>query len=223
MAHFISAPAPARRGIRFVPDQSEADAEKLRLELRGYAVSTPTRAAALRLIAQTEEVSTVETIEAPLVHLKTSGSAGFGAARAKENPQLWLAVSVSRANVLPCSVRAIRGSSLAQQGGSSSPAMTPTRCRPTTPLGLSAGRRRPRSADRERPLCGQEADRSPRPEAMGETRRFQSFSDATMDPRGFDPKRAFLNGRRRCWPEERCCRSPAATRRPRSASCCRCC
>jgi hypothetical protein len=53
-------------GIRFVPDQSEAAAEKLRLELRGYAVSTPTQAAALRLIAQTE---TDEAAEAPLVRV----------------------------------------------------------------------------------------------------------------------------------------------------------
>jgi hypothetical protein len=29
--------------------------------------------------------------------------------------------------------------------------MTPTRCRPTTPPGLSAGRRQPRSADRDEP------------------------------------------------------------------------
>ena len=45
---------PDDGGIRFVPDQSEAAAEKLRLELRGYAVSKPTQTAALRLIAQTE-------------------------------------------------------------------------------------------------------------------------------------------------------------------------
>jgi hypothetical protein len=59
---------PDDGGMRFVPDQSEAAAEKLRLELRGYAVSTPTQAAALRLIAQTEEAVTGETVEAPLVH-----------------------------------------------------------------------------------------------------------------------------------------------------------
>jgi hypothetical protein len=47
---------PDDGGIRFVPDQAEAAAEKLRLELRGYVVSTPTPAAALRSIAQTEEV-----------------------------------------------------------------------------------------------------------------------------------------------------------------------
>jgi Tellurite resistance protein TerB len=41
---------PDDGGIRFVPDQSEAAAEKLRLELRGYAVSTPTQAAAPRLM-----------------------------------------------------------------------------------------------------------------------------------------------------------------------------
>ena len=56
-------------GIRFVPDQSEAAAEKLRLELRGYVVSTPTQAAALRLIAQTEEVFADEAAEAPLVRV----------------------------------------------------------------------------------------------------------------------------------------------------------
>ena len=56
-------------GIRFVPDQSEAAAEKLRLELRGYVVSTPTQAAALRLIVQTEEVLTDEAAEAPLVRV----------------------------------------------------------------------------------------------------------------------------------------------------------
>jgi hypothetical protein len=56
-------------GIRFVPDQSEAAAEKLRLELRGYAVSTPAQAAALRLIAQTEEVITGEAVETPLVRV----------------------------------------------------------------------------------------------------------------------------------------------------------
>jgi hypothetical protein len=38
---------PDDGGIRFVPDRSEAAAEKLRLELRGYAVSTPTQAAAV--------------------------------------------------------------------------------------------------------------------------------------------------------------------------------
>ncbi len=43
---------PDDGGIRFVPDQSEAVAEKLHLELRGYAVSKPTQTAALRLIAQ---------------------------------------------------------------------------------------------------------------------------------------------------------------------------
>ena len=56
-------------GIRFLPDQSEAAAEKLRLELRGYAVSTPTQAAAPQLFAQTEEVLTDEAAEAPLVRL----------------------------------------------------------------------------------------------------------------------------------------------------------
>jgi hypothetical protein len=53
-------------GIRFTPNQSEAAAEKLRLELRGYAVSTPTQAAALRLTAPTEEVLTGEAADAPL-------------------------------------------------------------------------------------------------------------------------------------------------------------
>jgi len=56
-------------GIRFVPDQSEAAAEKLRLELRGYVVSTPTQAAALRLIAQTEEVLTDDAAETPVVRV----------------------------------------------------------------------------------------------------------------------------------------------------------
>jgi hypothetical protein len=58
---------PDDGGIRFVPDESEAEAEKLRLELRGYTVSSPKQAAALRLIAQTEEAITAETVEAPLV------------------------------------------------------------------------------------------------------------------------------------------------------------
>ncbi len=60
---------PDDGGIRFVPDQSEAAAEKLRLELRGYAVSKPTQTAALRLIAQTEEALTDEAAEAPLVRV----------------------------------------------------------------------------------------------------------------------------------------------------------
>jgi hypothetical protein len=47
---------PDDGGIRVVPDQSEAVAEKLRLELRGYAVSKPIQTAALRLIEPTEEV-----------------------------------------------------------------------------------------------------------------------------------------------------------------------
>jgi len=58
MAWRISYRHPLRRddgGVRYVPDQSEAFAEKLRLELRGYAVSKPPQAAALRLIAQTDE------------------------------------------------------------------------------------------------------------------------------------------------------------------------
>src|ERR1700675_4741944 len=58
---------PDDGGIRFVPDQSEAAAEKLRLELRGYAVSKPTQAAALRLIAQTEEAITGEADKVPAV------------------------------------------------------------------------------------------------------------------------------------------------------------
>jgi hypothetical protein len=60
---------PDDGGVRFVPDAAEAAAEKLRLELRGYAVSTPTRAAALQLIAQTEEVITGGAAEAPLVRV----------------------------------------------------------------------------------------------------------------------------------------------------------
>jgi hypothetical protein len=56
-------------GIRFLPDQSEAAAEKLRLELRGYVVSTPTQAGALRLIAQAEEAITGHVAGAPLVRL----------------------------------------------------------------------------------------------------------------------------------------------------------
>jgi hypothetical protein len=55
---------PDDGGIRFVPDQSEAAAEKLRLELRGYAVSEPTR-----LTSQTEEVLPDEAAEAPLVRV----------------------------------------------------------------------------------------------------------------------------------------------------------
>jgi hypothetical protein len=58
---------PDDGGMRFFPDESEAAAEKLRLELRGYAVSEPIQAAALRLIAQTEEAVTGEAVEAPLV------------------------------------------------------------------------------------------------------------------------------------------------------------
>ena len=47
---------PDDGGVRFLPDQSDAAAEKLRLELRGYVVSSPIRTGAFRLIAQTEEV-----------------------------------------------------------------------------------------------------------------------------------------------------------------------
>ena len=64
MAWRISYRHPLRRddgGLRYVPDQSEALAEKLRLELRGYAVSKPTQAGALRLISQTAETVTGET------------------------------------------------------------------------------------------------------------------------------------------------------------------
>jgi hypothetical protein len=68
-------------GIRFVPDQSEAAAEKLRLELRGYVVSTPTQAAALRLIAQTEEVFADEAAEAPLVRVYTASPGSVGSVR----------------------------------------------------------------------------------------------------------------------------------------------
>src|SRR4029077_1586666 len=53
---------PDDGGLRFVPDQSEAAAEKLRLELRGYAVTKPTQAAALRLIAQTGQEVTGEAV-----------------------------------------------------------------------------------------------------------------------------------------------------------------
>jgi hypothetical protein len=70
MAWRISYRHPLRRddgGIRYVPDQSEAFAEKLRLELRGYAVSKPTQAAALRLIAQTDEEITGEAVRSFLV------------------------------------------------------------------------------------------------------------------------------------------------------------
>ncbi len=72
MAWRISYQHPLRPndgGIRFVPDQSEAAAEKLRLELRGYAVSPPTQAAALRLIEKAEETITGESAETPLVRL----------------------------------------------------------------------------------------------------------------------------------------------------------
>jgi hypothetical protein len=58
---------PDDGGVRFVPDASEAAAEKLRLELRGYAVSKPTQAATPRLSAQTEEVLTADAAEASFV------------------------------------------------------------------------------------------------------------------------------------------------------------
>jgi len=60
---------PDDGGIRFVPDQSEAAAEKLRLELRGYVVSKPTQTEGLRLIAQTEEALTDEAAAAPLARV----------------------------------------------------------------------------------------------------------------------------------------------------------
>ncbi len=60
---------PDDGGIRFVPDQSEAAAEKLRLELRGYVVSKPTQTAAIRLIAQTGEALTDEAAAAPLARV----------------------------------------------------------------------------------------------------------------------------------------------------------
>ena len=72
MAWRISYRHPLRRddgGIRFVSDQAEAAAEKLRLELRGYAVSAPTQAAALRLIEKAEETITGEGLEAPFVRV----------------------------------------------------------------------------------------------------------------------------------------------------------
>lgn len=58
---------PDDGGIRFVSDQSEAAAEKLRLELRGYIVSKPAQTAALRLIGQTEEATTGDAPNAHLV------------------------------------------------------------------------------------------------------------------------------------------------------------
>jgi hypothetical protein len=58
---------PDDGGIRFVSDQSEATAEKLRLELRGYVVSKAAQTAALRLIGQTEEAITGEAPSAPFV------------------------------------------------------------------------------------------------------------------------------------------------------------
>jgi len=63
---------PDDGGLRFVPDQSEAAAEKLRLELRGYLVSKPTQAAALRLIAQTEEAITGSAVEVSFDRLARS-------------------------------------------------------------------------------------------------------------------------------------------------------
>ena len=60
---------PDDGGIRFVPDQSEAAAEKLRLELRGYAVSKPIQTEGLRLNEQEEEVITGEGAEAQLVRV----------------------------------------------------------------------------------------------------------------------------------------------------------
>jgi hypothetical protein len=65
MAWRISYQHPLRRddgGIRYVPDRSEAFSEKLRLELRGYAVSYPTQAGALRMIAQTDQAITGEAV-----------------------------------------------------------------------------------------------------------------------------------------------------------------
>ena len=44
-------------GVRIVPDQSEAAAEKLRLELRGYTVSEPAPGGVIRLIEKAEEVT----------------------------------------------------------------------------------------------------------------------------------------------------------------------
>src|SRR5260370_28472028 len=69
---------PDDGGIRFVPDQSEAAAEKLRLELRGYAVSEPIRTEGLRLTAQTEEVLTDEAVLAPLVRVYTTSPGSVG-------------------------------------------------------------------------------------------------------------------------------------------------
>jgi len=60
---------PDDGGIRFVLAQSEAAAEKLRLELRGYAVSEPIQTEGLRLTAQTGEVLTDEAVLAPLVRV----------------------------------------------------------------------------------------------------------------------------------------------------------
>jgi hypothetical protein len=69
MAWRISYRHPLRRddgGVRFVSDQSEAAAEKLRLELRGYVVTSPTQTSALALIAQTEEGIWGEAAKAPV-------------------------------------------------------------------------------------------------------------------------------------------------------------
>ena len=62
---------PDDGGVRFLHTQSEAAAEKLRLELRGYAVSEPTQAGALRAIAKTEEMMTGDAryAKAPFVRL----------------------------------------------------------------------------------------------------------------------------------------------------------
>jgi len=57
---------PDDGGIRYVPDQSEAAAEKLRLDSRGYPVSEPIAVAARRVMAQTEEVIAGHAAEAPL-------------------------------------------------------------------------------------------------------------------------------------------------------------
>jgi hypothetical protein len=59
---------PNDGGVRFFPDQSEAAAEKLRLQLRGYVVFGPTRGGVLRLIAQTEETTADAPEARPLLN-----------------------------------------------------------------------------------------------------------------------------------------------------------
>jgi len=83
------------------------------------------------------------------------------------------------------SVRAIRGSPLpSRRTGSSSQAMTLTRCRPITPPGSSAGRRQPRSADRDEPRLPApitSTHPAPRSHMLKAVRRRSGASMATIE------------------------------------------